>query len=728
MTALQSPSHPPAAPRDSARRSTAVPSPSWQLDATCDGADQRKDVCLLSMPYPIIDQPSVALGLLQSALERRDISTRSWFPCLWFAEEVGLDVISLIAGSKQEFLIGEWTFAGAAFPDFHPDHDAYLDVVLSAAVTQGLSRRNGFRGDARAALKMAREAAPGFVDRVARRVLAVKPKIVGCTSTFFQHSASLALLRRIRELDETVATVMGGANCEGPMGVATRRCFPWVDYVVSGEGDTLFPDLCEALLAHGRELPAEMLATGVIGAANLERVGTGARAPRAAVLKMDEVPQPNFDDYFTALAASPLRRYIAPGLPVETSRGCWWGAKKHCTFCGLNGGNMAFRSKSAERVRDELKTLSDRYRIRKFNVVDNILDMKYLRDLLPQLAEDDYTLFFETKANLKREQLQVIAAAGIRRLQPGIETMHDGILRLIDKGTTALQNVQLLKWARELGIFITWNFLWDIPGERDEWYGEIADWLPMISHMQPPGIDRIQFHRFSPYHQRAADFDLPLTPYPAYRSVYPVSEDDLGELAYYFDGIGRPPAHAVLAARPHLKRVIQIVGRWNRLWRAASTVDDKPVLLATRDASGLVIIDTRPGAVASAHRLSGRAARIHELCDSVTSVAALAATLSGEADDPGEDGIRAVLADLERRQLVLHARDRYLALATRDVQRIPDSADEFPGGTTDVDAWYADKLSADAGAAFSLASDPTSSSPEPSIAGSLRSSAMRATA
>ena len=671
----------------------------WRSDEPGARAASPRDVCLLSMPFPIIDQPSVALGLLQSALERRGIRTRSWFPCLWFAEEIGLDTFSFIADSKQEFLIGEWTFAGAAFPDFHPDHDAYLDFVLSAAVSRGLSLRTGFRDDPRTALIRAREAAPGFVDKVARQILAARPKIVGCTSTFFQHCASLALLRRIRELDPAVVTVIGGANCEGAMGVATRRCFAWIDFVVSGEADILFPDLCVAVLARGRDLAAEELADGVIGAANMDRVGTGELAPRASVLRMDDVPEPNFDDYFDALAASPLRRYIDPGLAIETSRGCWWGAKKHCTFCGLNGGNMAFRSKSADRVLDELKSLSDKYRIRKFNVVDNILDLKYLRDLLPRLAGDDpYTLFFETKANLKREQLEIIAHAGIRRLQPGIETMHDEILRLIDKGTTALQNVQLLKWARELGIFITWNFLWDVPGEKDEYYGEMADWLPAIVHLQPPGVDRIQFHRFSPYHQRAAEFGLSLTPYPAYRSVYPVDEEQLAELAYYFDAIGRQPAQAMIAARPQLKRVLRVVGRWNQLWSLAGStaVAEKPMLLTHRDASGLTITDTRPGAVAPEQRLTGLAARIHDLCDSVTSLAMLKTALAGDRDPPAEARIRDILADLEHRRLVLNQQDRYLALALRRISRIPDSAAEFPGGTTDIAAWYADNRMAEA--------------------------------
>ena len=673
----------------------------WRSEEPQAGATAPRDVCLLSMPYPIIDQPSVALGLLQSALERRGIATRSWFPCLWFAEEVGLDIFSFIADSKQEFLIGEWTFAGAAFPDFHPDHDAYLDFVLSAAVSRGLSLRNGFRDDPRAALIKAREAAPGFIDKVARRVLAAQPKIVGCTSTFFQHSASLAVLRRIRELDPAVTTVMGGANCEGAMGVATKRCFPWVDFVISGEADTLFPDLCAAVLARGRDIAAEDLADGVIGAANIDRVATGNLAPRASVLKMDDVPEPNFDDYFAALAASPLRRYIASGT-----------CRRNLARM-LVGGEEALHLLRPQWRQHGLSVEIGRPRARRAEKpVGQVSDPEIQRGRQyprPQISarpvaaarrRRPYTLFFETKANLKREHLEVIANAGIRRLQPGIETMHDEILRLIDKGTTALQNVQLLKWARELGIFITWNFLWDIPGEKDEWYGEIADWLPKVAHMQPPGIDRIQFHRFSPYHQRAADFGLSLTPYPAYRSVYPVAEAQLSELAYYFDSNGRPPAQTVLAARPHLKRVIQIVGRWNQLWGLAGTVgiEEKPMLLIARDAFGLTITDTRPGAVASEHRLTGLAARVHDLCDSVTSLATLETMLAGDPDPPGEAGIRAILADLEQRQLVLHHHGRYLALAMRQISRIPDSAAEFPGGTTDVAAWYAENRLAEVAA------------------------------
>ena len=33
---------------------------------------------------------------------------------------------------------------------------------------------------------------------------------------------------------------------------------------------------------------------------------------------------------------------MSPTLLIETSRGCWWGERNHCTFCGLNGSSMSF--------------------------------------------------------------------------------------------------------------------------------------------------------------------------------------------------------------------------------------------------------------------------------------------------------------------------------------------------------------------------------------------------
>ena len=100
---------------------------------------------------------------------------------------------------------------------------------------------------------------------------------------------------------------------------------------------------------------------------------------------LDALPYPDYGDYFAQM--SPAQAETIPRqLAVETARGCWWGAKKHCTFCGLNGATLAFRSKSPDRAYDEITTLCRRYGTATVNCVDNILDPAYIETLFPRLA------------------------------------------------------------------------------------------------------------------------------------------------------------------------------------------------------------------------------------------------------------------------------------------------------------------------------------------------------
>ena len=335
-------------------------SPSPSATGAKGGGEAAPDVCLVSMPYASLTRPSIALGLLQAILAARGITATVAPANLWFAEAVGLQRYELPSSkSPSVFLAGEWTFAGAAFAD-DPDRDArdadYLGQVYNASQRHPVVWR-GARGEALIAdLRALRAAAGSFVDDTARRVLATGARVVGCTSTFEQHVASLALLRRIHELDPGVITMLGGANCETVMGEATHRCFDWVDYVVSGEADGIIADLCRLALTRGREVDLADLPRGVLGpphrpvgqhSAGQHTAGQPrTHLPRVLFNDLDSLPTPCFDDYFTALAASPLRSKVRPGLPLETSRGCWWGAVHQCTFCGLNGTSLGYRAKS----------------------------------------------------------------------------------------------------------------------------------------------------------------------------------------------------------------------------------------------------------------------------------------------------------------------------------------------------------------------------------------------
>ena len=262
---------------------------------------------------------------------------------------------------------------------------------------------------------------PGFLDTAAADLLSGRPRIVGFSTVFQQNIASLVLAKRLKELDPSLTIIFGGDNCDGPMGVALHASFPWVDIVVRGEGEHVLVALAEDLL-NGRSIRPQP------GLCYRERgqdvVIPQEEAPR---LVMADVPAPVYDDYFERLEKSPLRSELRSqvALLFESSRGCWWGEKSHCTFCGLNHATMKFRSKPPERVLEELRGLAERYKVLDFVAVDDIIDMNHVRELLPLLrdADCDFRLFYEVKANLTRAHLQALKDAGVSRIEPGIESL-----------------------------------------------------------------------------------------------------------------------------------------------------------------------------------------------------------------------------------------------------------------------------------------------------------------
>ena len=610
------------------------------------------DVCLVSMPYAALERPSIALGLLVAELRGAGIDVEARYASLDFASRTGLRAYQAVLSSQTNYFIGEWTFSAAAFPEMTAVSEDYLATIAAELRLP----------DARELLLSLRAEAVRFVADTADAIVARRPRIVGCTSTFQQQTASLALLRAVRERDPEIITMIGGTNCEAAMGVAARRAFPWVDYVVSGEADELIVPFVTELLARGRTAATPY---GVIDANVAER--RDAEPPRASVWSVDAIPTPDYDDYFRDLTHSPLSGAIVPALVVETSRGCWWGAKSHCTFCGLNGGNMAYRAKSPERAVEEFHRLAARYGVRRFTAVDNIIDMQYHQRVLPQLAGHGYDIFYETKANLRRHHMQSFADAGVRSIQPGMESFHDEVLRTLAKGNKAWMNVQILKWAIELEMEISWVFLIDVPRQRDEWYLEMLAWLPLVMHLAPPVYAApIQFVRFSPYHRDAASYGLDLVPEPAYAQVYPVKGQELSELAYYFVDRHPPPP-------PGLGQRLLVA--WLGLWREQHESSTRPVLEMRIDDDAIEIVDTRTCRTAPRHRLTGLAARLYAECDEAVEQHALPARL-GASEEETQAAIDLLMAS----KLAVNLSGRILALAV-DVSRPRSGTVPLPGGS-----------------------------------------------
>jgi ribosomal peptide maturation radical SAM protein 1 len=599
-------------------------------------------LALVNMPFTSAERPSIQCGLLKAVMRRAGHAVDVHYLSLEAAAAIGAGAYAKICDLRADQFVGDWLFTVAAF-GYRPDEDEYrracarLDETLADL---GMSFAE--------LCELRNRRIPALVARWTGAIDWGRYDAVGFSSTFEQNVASLALARAIKASFPRVATIFGGANLEGEMGREYVRALDGIDFAVTGEGELALPRLFAAVLDGGPAASIPGVAWRRDG-----RVVDGGPCPR--VERMDELPDPDYDDYFATLSRLGAERVLGrarPILPFESARGCWWGEKHHCTFCGLNASGMAYRSKSAERTLAELGRLTQRYDVWRFEAVDNIMDMRYVDAFAGRIAErrHDLHLFYEVKANLTRKQLKTLALGGLRLMQPGIESLSTHVLGLMRKGTTRLINLRLLKWALYYGIHVNWNLLAGFPGETAADYESQTRLIPSLHHLPPPGkVERIWLERFSPYF---SDPSFPVSnvrPWGSYRFVYPVEDLDLASVAYFFDYdmAGTAPAEAVAG-------LAAAVDAWRERWRQEPT----PQLRYARAPGCLKIFDRRE-ATARTWRVEGDEALLYEACSETFHSAAKLAEATGL-------GAAAVDAALERfcaAGVVAEDDGRYLALA-----------------------------------------------------------------
>ena len=550
------------------------------------------------MPFVSISRPAIGISILKAVLVQRGIPCDVRYASLKFAERIGLETYAVLDERVSDALFaGDWLFAQHLFGD-RLDLGVY-DATLRANV----------KGDEYRWIMDARAHVGPFLEACLEELRIADYDIIGFTTTFEQNCASLALARDIKARWPDKTIVFGGGNCEGDMGRELHRSFPWIDFVCSGEGEQALPLLVEAIASgqSGAGIPGI-----VYRDTDGQTIDNGRGAP---ITDLDAVPSPDYDEYFAAIARSPLVHALRPSLLIETSRGCWWGARSHCTFCGLNGSTMAFRSKSPERVYAELEEFRrDATRRTHVMAVDNILDMRYFRDVLPRAARSSSGAHAVLRDEGQPFESPGAAVAGFRRLaiQPGVESLSSHVLQLMRKGVTALQNIQLLKWCSQYQVTAAWNLLYGFPGETVEDYEAQAGTLDALWHLAPPhAVGAVRMDRFSPYYDQAKAFGMVnVRPMEIYSLLYPVDETALANLAYFFtyereDGTDPETVLGDIPAR---------VERWRRAAGCRLTASCGP-------SGDLVVTDTRPEARHPCVALPGVQGEVYAMCDTAASPA-----------------------------------------------------------------------------------------------------------
>jgi magnesium-protoporphyrin IX monomethyl ester (oxidative) cyclase len=611
-------------------------------------------IALLSMPFARIEFPSLALTQLKAVTEAAfpgRVAVEIHYVNQEFATFIGMEANQAIVDMSMNNGIGEWFFRQAAFPEL-PDNTVEF-------FQRSYPRRDEATRRLRQLVLEKRQGLEAFLAGLIERHALDRADLVGFTSMFSQNVASIALARLLKARNPKLTTVIGGANCEHPMGAVICRLVPAIDYVFSGPALKSFPCFVGHRL-DGREEACAGI-QGVYARGNVDSVP--ARAWLGEELPIDHPIPLDYDAFLDGYEERFGPDRPAPSLLFETSRGCWWGERAHCTFCGLNGLTMRYRSMAPENAVALIRGLF-RYAPRgaQLQSVDNILPKSYLAEVLPRLETPPGTsLFYEVKADLSDADFRVLADARVTFIQPGIESLSTGTLKLMRKGTTSFQNIALLKSCLRHGVDPAWNLLVGFPGEPGSVYEKYLEDLPSLFHLPPPiGVSPVRFDRYSPYFTRAGEYGLALKPFDFYGMTYPFEEAQLAELAYYFydDRLDSDYITDMLEWIDELRGLVQA---WRAAW-TAGTAPVRPTLHVERRPAGPVLVDTRPGRRVE-QPLSSTTCRVLELLDRPMDAERLAS-----AGIPGCDPA-AELDFCRRHGLLFSERGRFMSLVLPDAPR-----------------------------------------------------------
>lgn len=325
------------------------------------------------------------------------------------------------------------------------------------------------------------------------------PDVVGFSiASDLQKMPAAALAKSLRSAGFQGLIVAGGSALDEGMGLAYLTLFPEFDGVLRGEVEDTW---------------ADFLASSVQGWQGVESI-PGAHALREGGVVSG--PEPVYGSSFTSLPTPDYTEYLrqrevseVAATPVvllaETSRSCWWGESHRCTFCGVDSESRPYRHKDVAGAVRDLCDLYDRFRPDGVLLTDSIMPHSQVSEYLRLLSERHrdgrpWHLFYEVKSTLKRSTIAQLACAGVTEIQPGIESFSNHSLSLMNKGATALQQVNLLKWATAYGVQVNYPLLVGTPGETADDLVAVRETLERISHLaMPTQVNRLALLRGSPY-------------------------------------------------------------------------------------------------------------------------------------------------------------------------------------------------------------------------------------
>lgn len=606
-------------------------------------------LALVSAPWPLYSRPSIQLGALKAYVmaELPDVRVDAY--------HLYLDAAAAI-GYTQYHTISErtWPAESVCAALLYPERFGEIENFFYRQLRGHSEAKNiDFKG--------LTEKLEATIQQFVGSVDWQKYGLVGFTICFCQLTAALYAIQLLKKHYPRIPIVVGGSMFAGRSARELLEVFPEIQFAVSGEGEKPLVSLIRQLRKSGTTRTGTEI-QGIIHAGS----DLDDRSNRVCQLeKLTSLPPPDYDDYFEQLQSLPPAKRFFPTLMAEISRGCWWnrpagfGQTGGCAFCNLNLQWHGYRSKSPDQVSSEIDRLTTRYRSLHVAFADNLIPAKTTIPIFERLEKlkKDLHLFCEIRANISRSALEVMRRAGVVELQVGIEALSNNLLKKINKGTTVIQNLEVMKHCEELGLQNCSNLIMQFPGSDEQDVQETLDTLSFAGCFRPMQAVNFWLGLESPVWQTPAKYGiLSRFNHPHWSKLFPpaVSRNLTFIIQSYRGDIARQ--------RRLWKPVRSRIKRWQADFQQLRGAPDSPPILSYRDGRDFLIIrQRRPGAPPQNHRLTGSSRQIYLYCRRSRRLASITKKFS----DFNQSAIKAFLASMVQKRLVYSENDRFLSLAVR---------------------------------------------------------------
>jgi len=574
---------------------------------------------LISTPWPLFNRPSIQLGSLKAFIKTRkpELGVRALHFYLPVAAALGYPLYEEIS---QSTWLSEPLYAALLYPERLESIEKFW---------QKRARRS------RRLKAISFQSLCDRLERTSQWLIESQQwssfHMIGFSVCFSQLTSTLYFARKIKKLAPELTIVLGGSACSGAIGRSLLGLFPEVDYVISGEGELALLDLIQ-----NGEFASNFISDRQIN-------------------RLDTLPVPDFQDYFDTLEGLEPDKRFTPKIPVEMSRGCWWNK---CKFCNLNLQWRGYRSKSHQKVLDELDQLSSRYQVLGFSFMDNLLPNKGLESLFSHIGRlgKDFELFSEIRANTPLSTLQAMAKAGMVEVQVGIEALSSSLLQRIQKGTTALDNLEIMKnCERSDTPSLIGNLILEFPGSTSLEVEETLETLKFASPFRPLKAIPFWLGYGSPvWIERRAHGISRVFNHPYYRVIFP--RDVFRSLITMIQGYHGPLREQRRLWQPVKRKVAE----WHSQYMALHQGPYKEPILAYRDGGEFLIIrQRRINDYPMTHKLKGTSRKIYLFCETKRTMEEIIARFPAFS----REQIGAFLQMMVEKRLMFQEKESFLSLA-----------------------------------------------------------------